>query len=65
MNVKKRLEAGKPVYADFFNTHTMQQQRIRVVGMVKERSTPFYTLHGINGEVTERLDDSRVCFSDY
>jgi hypothetical protein len=63
MNIKKRLETGRPVYADFFNTRTMQQQRILVIRMVRERSTPCYVLHGINGEVTERLDDSRVCFS--
>jgi hypothetical protein len=63
MNVRKRLNAAQPVYADYFDERTGQQTRIRVVKLTSQRSTGRYTLQGINGEVSPLLDDSRVAFS--
>jgi hypothetical protein len=59
---RKRLREGKPVYADFFDTRTMAQQRVRVVKISIGRYDDGFTLQDINGGTSERLTSSRVNF---
>jgi hypothetical protein len=59
--VLKRLNAARPVYADYFDSETMQQRRIRLVKLTRHEHGEV-TMQGINGERV-RLHLSRVSFA--